>query len=86
MKIKYELLENALAEGIREKIRLHTHFNSLDELDIDVNEIANTTAIKMLSEIQEIVQNDDISDFDAMEQIVCIFEKYNISAVPRHDF
>ncbi len=86
MKLKYELLENAIAEGICQKIRMYTKFDSLDELDIDVNEIANTTAIKALSEIQKIVQNDDISDFDAMEQIVCVFEKYKISAGPRHDF
>lgn len=86
MKIKYELLENAIAEGIRQKIRMYTSLDSLDELDIDVNEIANTVTIKALSEIQEIVQDDDISDFEAIEQIICIFEKYKISAEQRHDF
>lgn len=86
MKLKFELLANAVSETIREQIERYAHFNSLNELNIDVNEIANTTAIKALSEIQEIVQNDDISDFDAMEEIVCVFEKYKLSADPRHDF
>lgn len=61
-------------------------FDTLDELDIDVNEIADTTAIKALSEIQEIINNDCLSDFDAMEQIVVVFEKYNLDAGARHDF
>ncbi len=83
MKLKYELLENAIAEGIRQKIMIGI---GLDELDIDVNEIADTTAIKALSEIQEIICNNDIPDFDAIEQIVYVFEKYKLSAGPRHDF
>lgn len=86
MKLKYELLANAAAEAVYEKIKIFAAFDGSDELNISADEIVNTTAIKALSEIQEIVQNDDISDFDAMEQIVCVFEKYKISAGPRHDF
>ena len=86
MKLKYELFANAVSETIREKIKMYADFNGLNELDIDVNEIADSTAIKALSEIQNVVQNDKISDFDAIEEIVKIFEKYDISAGPRHDF
>ena len=84
MKLKYELLANAVSETIREK--MCAGFGGVNELDIDVNEIANSTAIKALSEIQNVIQNDKISDFDAIEEIVNIFEKYGISALSRHDF
>lgn len=86
MKLKYELLANAAAEAICDKIKMLAVFEGLDEFNINVNEIADTTAIKALSEIQEIVQNDNISDFDAIEQIVNVFEKYKISSGIRHDF
>ena len=86
MKLKYELLANAVSEAICGKIRMYADFDGLNELDIDVNEIADSTAIKALSEIQNVIQNDEISDFDAIEEIVNIFEKYNINAGSRHDF
>lgn len=86
MKLKYELLANAVSETIREQIKKYAVFDGLNELDIDVNEIADSTAIKALSEIQNVIQNDKISDFDAVEGIVNIFEKYDINAGLRHDF
>lgn len=33
-----------------------------------------------------IMQRLDVIDFDALEAIVCIFEKYNINAGARHNF
>ena len=86
MKLKYELLANTVSEAIREKIKMYASFDELNRLDIDVNEIADSTAIKALSEIQNVIRNDKISDFDAIEEIVNIFEKYDISAGSRHDF
>ncbi|MCH5210602.1 MAG: hypothetical protein J1F01_06510 [Oscillospiraceae bacterium] len=86
MKLKYELLANAVSEAIREKIKMYAEFDGLNEFNIDVNEIADSTAIKALSEIQNVIQNDNNSDFDAIEEIVNIFEKYHISAGSRHDF
>lgn len=58
----------------------------LEDIDINADKIADTTAINALSEIRNVIENNDISDFDAVEQIVCIFEKYKISAGVRHDF
>ena len=86
MKLKYELLANAVSDAIREKIKMCANFDGLNEFDIDVNEIADSTAIKALSEIQNVIQNDDISDFYAIEEIVNLFEKYDINAGSRHDF
>ena len=77
MHIKLELLLNSISDVV---------IQSLKNVSFDADQIADTTAINALSEIQTIIQKDHISDFDAVEEIVNIFEKYNISAGTRHDF
>lgn len=77
MEIKLQLLRGYVSDFIKDRI---------DDLVLDANEIVNTVAIDALSEIQKIIQDDKCSDFDAVEKIVCVFEKYNISAGSRHDF
>ena len=48
---------------------------------------SNTLATKALNEIQKVLnQSENKSDFDMIEEIVCIFEKYNINAGNCHDF
>ena len=79
MRIKTELLANAISDKIRAML-------SYPYIDIDANEIANTTAINALSEIQGVLQNYNYDDFDTVEKIVRIFEKYEISAGAAHDF
>ncbi len=77
MNIKLELLRNYIVDLIKYRI---------EELDIDASQIADTTAIQMLSEIQKVIKDEEYSDFDAVEKIVCIFENYNIDFGSRHDF
>lgn len=77
MNIKSELLLNSISDMI---------IQNLNSIDIDADKISDTAAINALSDIQRVIQNNNISDFDAVEQIVCIFEKYKISAGTRHDF
>lgn len=77
MNIKLELLKNEITDLI---------LNNIDNIEIDADNIADSKAISALSEIQCVIQNDDISDFDIIEEIIKIFEKYNISAGSRHDF
>lgn len=77
MKIKAELLRRYIFDFINERI---------DDFEIDADEIANTVAIKMLSEIQEILKNYNYSDFETVEEIVCVFEKYKIDFGCCHDF
>ncbi|MBE7021232.1 MAG: hypothetical protein E7411_07355 [Ruminococcaceae bacterium] len=77
MNIKVELLKNYISDFINFKI---------EDFEIDASQIADTTAIHMLSEIQKVIKNDDYSDFEAIEEIVCIFEKYNIDFGNCHDF
>ena len=77
MNIKLELLKNSIFDLVGDR---------LCDLEIDADKIADTTAIKVLSEIKDIIHDDTKSDFDAVEEIVCVFEKYNIDIGGRHDF
>ena len=77
MEIKLELLANSISELVMHR---------LGTIGIDADTIADTTATLILSEIKKIISNENISDFDAIEQIVIIFEKYGIDAGTRHDF
>ncbi|MBE7015026.1 MAG: hypothetical protein E7419_07475 [Ruminococcaceae bacterium] len=77
MNIKLELLREHITDYVRFR---------LEDFEIDVSQIANTTAIMALGEIQKVIKDENYSDFDAIEEIVCIFEKYKISAGFRHDF
>ncbi|MGN0181084.1 MAG: hypothetical protein ACI4DP_01515 [Candidatus Ornithomonoglobus sp.] len=77
MNIKIDLLKNVISELI---------INNIENPDIDINEIVQTTAISVLSDIQSVLKDDSLSDFEAIENIVLIFEKYNIPCGSRHDF
>lgn len=77
MDIKLELISNEIVEIVRRR---------LENIEIDANQIAQTTAIAAINEIKQYIQNDEVSDFEVVEQIVLIFEKYHISAGSRHDF
>ncbi len=76
MNVKLELLKSYICDFVN---------NNLEDFEIDASQIADTTATQMLSQIQKVIQNENYSDFEAMEEIVCIFEKYKINAGCRHD-
>ena len=77
MKIKTELLKRYITDIVN---------GHIEDFEIDANEIADTVAIKMLAEIQEILKKDNYSDFEIVEEIVCVFEKYKIDFGNCHDF
>ncbi len=77
MNVKVELLKSYISDFIN---------NQIEDFEIDSSQIADTTAIQMLAEIQKIIKNESYSDFEAIEEIVCIFEKYNIDFGSCHDF
>ncbi|MBQ3426122.1 MAG: hypothetical protein IJH37_03130 [Clostridia bacterium] len=76
MNIKLELLKDCIHDIIDSR---------LADIEINADEIADTTAIKALSEIQNILAS-DLDDFEIVEKIVCVFEKYNLNAGGCHDF
>ena len=75
MNIKLELLKESIHDIIDSR---------LADIEINADEIADTTAIKALSEIQNILAS-DLDDFEIVEQIVCVFENYNLNAGGCHD-
>ena len=77
MNIKLELIKEQLCETV---------IKSLGDLEIDADKIADTTAIKTLSEIQHILSDHNTSDFDTVEKIISVFEKYGLDYGSRHDF
>ena len=77
MDIKLELLRNYVSSFV---------INHINDFELDADKIANTVAIVALGEIQKIISDENISDFDAVEKIVNVFEKYNLSFGSRHDF
>lgn len=77
MNIKLELLKSYISDFIN---------SNLEDFEIDAEKVVDTTAIQMLSEIQKVIKNESYSDFETIEEIICIFEKYNIDFGSRHDF
>lgn len=77
MKIKTEVLKGYITDFIN---------NQLEDFEIDADKIADSVAINMLTEIQKIIKSESYSDFEAIEKIVCVFEKYGIDYGSRHDF
>lgn len=77
MKIKMEVLKGYITDFIN---------NQLEDFEIDADKIADSVAINMLTEIQKIIKSESYSDFEAIEKIVCVFEKYGIDYGSRHDF
>ena len=77
MNIKLELISRELVDFM---------VRNLENLDMDIDKMADTTAINLIGEIQAVIMDNLKSDFDVVEEIVCIFEKYNVNAGCRHDF
>ncbi len=77
MNIKLELLSEPICDIVRSR---------LEDIDIDADKIAQTAAIAALTEIQQVLGEEDLSEFDKIEGIVMIFEKYHLDFGGCHDF
>jgi len=55
-------------------------------LRLSVAEMIETESFKALQKIKAVVEDDDLSDFDCMEQIISIFEEIESDGGSRHDF
>ncbi len=76
MNIKLELIQNHICDMIK----------NIFESNLEINQIADTNAISVLNKIKKVIADDSLSDFDAIEEIVCILEENNIDCGGRHDF
>ncbi len=77
MSVSLDLLANGLCDFIKEELTFKK-FNA--------KKVVNTKAVKILQEIQDVLACDTKTDFEMVEEIVCIFEKHGISAEGCHDF
>ena len=78
MDIKLELLAGAISDAINSRIKY---------IDINADEIICSTALEALSEISLVIRNPEIeNDFDVVDEIIHILDKYNIDTGFRHDF
>ncbi len=78
MDIKLELFAEVVSDAINSAIRY---------IHIDTDDLINSVGLAALNEIRCIIQDDEIEDdFLVVEEIVRVFEKYNLDAGGRHDF
>lgn len=64
MRIKLDLIKDHVADLV---------VNQIQNLDIDVNRIASTKAMTMLSEIQAVIQNPELEFYEMIMTISDIF-------------
>jgi len=77
MKIKTELIKSYIADVVCSQI---------SDFEIDEEKIADTKATVILAEIQSVVCQEELSDFEIVEKIILIFGKYNLDFSNCHDF
>ena len=64
MNLKIDLIRERVADMVAGQIH---------DLDIDLNRIANTKAIAMLGEIQAILQNKELENYQMIDEIENVF-------------
>ncbi len=77
MTIKTELIKSYIADVV---------CSQLMDFEIDENKIADTKAVEILGEIQEILKNGEEDDFLIVDEIVSLFIRHNIDTGGCHDF
>ncbi|MCI9627353.1 MAG: hypothetical protein HFI90_11320 [Clostridia bacterium] len=86
MEVPKELLNQYLVRYLRDNIGLFT-----EKLDMDIPAIVQSRAVQALEEIRAAVRrNDDFydnaGDFNTIEEILHIFDKYGLHSGDCHDF
>lgn len=78
MSVRGEFLAREIADYVKHKVR--------DMRMDDIAEYIEGKALDALQEIQDVLNNGRLSDFEAVEAIVCIFEEYGLRGGCIHDF
>ena len=77
-----KLLKEILAK-VLEKEKMQIVFTNLT---LNAEEIVKIESYKALQKIKDIIENDSLSDFECIEEIVCVLEDIGSSGGNRHDF
>lgn len=76
MGLKYEfaiyIVDKTMGSDFKDRIK----YDGQQNFDIDVKSITHTMEGEALAKINSTVQNDELSDFEAIEQIICIITDY----------
>ncbi len=59
---------------------------AINETKVNIENELNSLSTGILEEIITVLKNHELSDFDIVENIVCIMEKYDIDCGVCHDF
>lgn len=81
-------MENISTELLRYIIKNEVE-KKIESLDIAfLTKELDSLSLKILSEIQKILQRHTVydNDFEVVENIVCLFEKYDLNCGVCHDF
>ncbi len=57
-----------------------------DALGIDWPAVLERQAVRLLKEVQSILRRDELTDFEIVEELVCLFEHNGFDAGATHDF
>jgi len=77
MSVTNELIAHIIAEQFTDL---------LERKKFELPEQAETIGLCIISEVQQILMDEKLDDFEAIEEIVCLFEKHNLNTGFRHDF
>jgi len=77
-----ELYKELLAK-VLEQEAIHVVFPCLN---INASEIVELQCYRALKKIKAIIEDDSLSDFMCIEEIVCVLEEIGSSGSTRHDF
>ncbi|MBQ7794375.1 MAG: hypothetical protein IJ366_07665 [Clostridia bacterium] len=83
MKIEFELFAKAIVESI--SCILNTMDDKAEE-KVDVSKIAESIAVRALDDIKNVICNEELNDFEKVDEIVEILYKNNIDTGSCHDF
>ena len=81
MKVLGDIYNELLKHIMRSEIE-----QAVSKLEYSIEDKANSLAVEILEEIVSVLKSCEISDFDIVEKIVCIMEKYEIDCGSCHDF
>ena len=77
MDLKLELFADSLSDMIKQHVAM---------CNISPRKLVDTKSTKILSEVKDVICDDTLDDFYAIDKIVDVFIKHKIETGGRHDF
>ena len=76
-----ELLLGLFKQAVKNK---KVHINI--DIDEKIEQITGDLCFQTLLKIHDVLNNHELSDFECIEEIVCLLEKIDFNGGSRHDF